>query len=172
MVVRALHNLGVDRARVNERHDIVMDGIGASRQDPRPLKVSGSAYKLIRLRSLHHGTCLLSSDNLPLISKILRSPAKRFVRARGVDSVSSPVANVNVKQSDFEGAVVAEFDKLYKAGEPEVLEESVASVSEIMKGVEELKVMCLRRNTHCQVSSSLVCRVDVFANTAVYAVYA
>ena len=142
MVVRALHKLGVDRARVNERHDIVMDRVGTDLQDSRPLKVSGSAYKLTRLRSLHHGTCLLSSDNLPIISKILWSPSKRYITARGVDSVSSPVANVNVAQQDFEEAVVAEFDELYKAGKPVVLTGNVASVPEIIKGVEELKV-CL-----------------------------
>ncbi|KAG0645950.1 Sedoheptulose 1 [Hyphodiscus hymeniophilus] len=139
MVVRALHKLGVDRVRVNERHDIVMDRIGTGHQDPRPLKVSGSAYKLTRLRSLHHGTCLLSSENLPIISKILWSPSKRYINARGVDSVSSPVANVNVDQHDFEDAVVAEFNELYKAGEPMVLRGNVASVPEIVNGVEELK---------------------------------
>lgn len=140
MVVRALHNLGVDRARVNERHDIVMDRIGTGHQDPRPLKVSGSAYKLTRLRSLHHGTCLLSSDNLKIISKILWSPSKRYIKARGVDSVSSPVANVEVYKYLFEDAVVAEFDELYKAGKPMVLKENVRDVPEIVKGFEELKV--------------------------------
>jgi lipoate-protein ligase A len=146
MVVRALHKLGVDRARVNERHDIVMDRSGTSHQDPRPLKVSGSAYKLTRLRSLHHGTCLLSSDNLATISKILWSPSKRYIQARGVDSISSPVANVYVDQYDFEQAVVAEFDELYKAGEPIVLKGNVSSIPEIMKGVGELKV-CLHEST-------------------------
>ena len=147
MVVRALHKLGVDRARVNERHDIVMDRIGTGHHDPRPLKVSGSAYKLTRLRSLHHGTCLLSSDNLATISKILWSPSKQYIKARGVDSVSSPVANVNVDQYDFEDAVVAEFDGLYKAGKPMTLTGNVASVPEIVKGLEELKVGALRSST-------------------------
>jgi lipoate-protein ligase A len=142
MVVQALHKLGVDRARVSERHDIVIDRIGTGHQDPRPLKVSGSAYKLTRLRSLHHGTCLLSSDNLATIPKILWSPSKRYIKARGVDSVSSPVANVNVDQYEFENTVVAEFAKLYEASEPMVLKENVALVPEIVKGVEELKV-CL-----------------------------
>jgi len=140
MVMRALHKLGVDRARVNERHDIVMDRIGAGHEDPRPLKVSGSAYKLTRLRSLHHGTCLLSSENLGIISQVLWSPSKRYIKARGVDSVRSPVANVNVDQHDFEEAVVAEFNELYKAGEPVFLKENVAAVPEIVKGVAELKV--------------------------------
>ncbi|KAJ4307252.1 hypothetical protein N0V88_000633 [Collariella sp. IMI 366227] len=60
MVVRALQRLGVRGVRVNERHDIVMDvDSSASSDDERGLgtyKVSGSAYKLTRTRSLHHGT--------------------------------------------------------------------------------------------------------------------
>ncbi len=146
MVVRALQKLGVDSTRVNERHDIVMDRNGPSRQDRRPLKVSGSAFKLTRLRSLHHGTCLLSSENLASISNILSSPAKRHIKARGVDSVSSPVANVNVKQCDFEDAVVAEFDKLYKASKPMILNNDVGSVQDIVAGVEELKVRLCKVN--------------------------
>lgn len=143
MVVRALHKLGVERARVNGRHDIVMNRTATGHQDPRPLKVSGSAYKLTRLRSLHHGTCLLASPNLKNISALLCSPSKRYITARGVDSVSSPVANVNVPNRDFENAVIAEFAGMYNAGEPMVVEGSVEAVPEIVKGVEELKVPTL-----------------------------
>lgn len=113
MMVRAIrrHN---GRARVNERHDIVLDqGDLRSEEDwpdpddmhttayqattdqqRRALKVSGSAYKLTRTRSLHHGTCLLNSPNVGDISKYLRSPAQPFIKARGVDSVRSPVTNI------------------------------------------------------------------------------
>jgi lipoate-protein ligase A len=82
MVVRALKSLGAEKARVNERHDIVMD-----KEDKegilKPFKVSGSAYKLTRLRSLHHGTCLLSSPNLQSISKYLRAPVKPLSKQEG-----------------------------------------------------------------------------------------
>ena len=100
------------RARVNERHDIVLDqgdpdpdvltpdpsnmhktGYQANSHKP-PLKVSGSAYKLTRTRALHHGTCLLNSPNLQNISQYLRSPARPYLKARGVDSVRSSVGNV------------------------------------------------------------------------------
>ncbi|KAF4430185.1 putative lipoate-protein ligase A [Colletotrichum fructicola] len=98
MVCRALHKLGVPDVAVNCRHDIVMTTPSAT---PIPLssctgkplanaentyKISGSAYKLTRLRSLHHGTCLLSSPNLPRIGSFLRSPAEPFIKARGVES--------------------------------------------------------------------------------------
>ncbi len=139
MVVRALrrwNGRGVN-ARVNERHDIVLDQGSWDRVDPNgrierldthrspfqgqgagpPLKISGSAYKLTRLRALHHGTCLLASPNLGLIHAYLDSPAGPFLKARGVESVRSPVGNLcsDYKQSNlaFEASVVAEFGEMH-----------------------------------------------------------
>ncbi|KAL8635793.1 MAG: hypothetical protein Q9228_006752 [Teloschistes exilis] len=108
MMVRAIRKTN-PRARVNERHDIVLDQgpllERQNRSDPNDThrtsfgfsesrKVSGSAYKLARGRALHHGTCLLSSPNLPSISEYLKSPAAAFMKARGVESVRSPIANI------------------------------------------------------------------------------
>jgi lipoate-protein ligase A len=147
MVVRALRSLGVERAKVNERHDIVLERENNtstsqhdSAEDARPLKISGSAYKLTRLRSLHHGTCLLSSPNIQSISQYLRSPAKPYIKARGVDSVSSPVANVNVSNDDFERAVVREFGEMYGAGNPVIVTGEEGNAPEILKGLAELRV--------------------------------
>ena len=137
MVVRALRKLGVTSAEVNERHDIVL---GNDQEGSRPLKVSGSAYKLTRLRSLHHGTCLLSSPNIERIGSYLRSPAKPFIKARGVDSVSSPIANILVPNADFEQSVMQEFGDLYGAREPTILMEDAIEVPDIRKGFEELTV--------------------------------
>lgn len=144
MVVRALNSLGVDRARVNERHDIVMDPrVG---EDAPARKVSGSAYKLTRLRSLHHGTCLIKSPNLKYISEFLNSPAKPYITARGVDSVPSPIQNVGsgVKPLNFVNAVVAEFQKMYDHTEPFFVKEYEKDHPLIKKGIEELMV-CLSR---------------------------
>lgn len=144
MVVRALHTLGVDKAQVNERHDIILAGSeGRSSSDPdaapKPHKISGSAYKLTRLRSLHHGTCLLSSPNIKTIGRYLRSPLKPFITARGVDSVSSPVTNVNISNRAFEEAVVSEFAKMYDTSAPPItLADETAAVPEIAKGLAEL----------------------------------
>ncbi len=130
MVVRALRDLGIARARVNDRHDIVLDQgprLHDDRQpdahrtaymtdvikDSKPLKISGSAYKLTRLRSLHHGTCLLSSPYLNIIPHYLHSPAKPYIKARGVDSVSSPIGNVGVGNVDFERSVIDQFATMY-----------------------------------------------------------
>ncbi|KAI1750621.1 hypothetical protein F4782DRAFT_541478 [Xylaria castorea] len=127
MVVRALQGLRKENVRVNERHDIVLDvastinssASDASRDshtgdDIKTFKISGSAYKLTRTRSLHHGTCLLSSPHLLFLGQLLRSPAAPYIKARGVESVRSPVRNVGVSNAEFENAVVAEFLKMYE----------------------------------------------------------
>ena len=132
MVVRAIRRSN-PRARVNNRHDIVLDTGSllplsarpaetethqtAYEQD-LPLKVSGSAYKLTRTRALHHGTCLVNSKNIGNISNLLRSPLAPFVKARGVDSVKSAVGNVfatddEAATQEFERDVIMEFCHSY-----------------------------------------------------------
>ena len=130
MVVRGLRSCGIARARVNHRHDIVLDqGKAIGHTDhpdthrspfqvvdgdgPSPLKVSGSAYKLTRTRALHHGTCLLSSPNLNTIPHYLHSPAKGFITARGVQSVSSPVSNILLSNDEFMDSVQRTFHEMY-----------------------------------------------------------
>ncbi|WEW55423.1 lipoate-protein ligase [Emydomyces testavorans] len=114
MIVRALHKLGAVSTSVNARHDIVMSQdclvpppkkvvqVGTDDIEsplvvttPRAVKISGSAYKLSRFRALHHGTCLIDSPNLDSIGTFLRSPARPYLRAKGVESVRSPVGNVS-----------------------------------------------------------------------------
>lgn len=161
MVVRALRKMGIDRARVNERHDIVLDQ-GSKHHEmsdptdthrtpytiddplqPRPLKVSGSAYKLTRGRALHHATTLLASPNLHIIPQYLRSPAKAFIEAKGVESVSSPVGNIGLDMQEFQTQVQAEFADMYINGREPAIVESVGEehldIPEIKKGYEELK---------------------------------
>lgn len=138
MVVRALHNLDIrGTPRVNERHDIVLD------VDNTTYKISGSAYKLTRQRSLHHGTCLLSSPNLKNISDILKSPAEPYIKARGVESVRSKVRNVEIGNDEFISAVVDEFQNMYgdvSDGDMLVHEASSREVPKIEKGIAELMV--------------------------------
>jgi lipoate-protein ligase A len=158
MVVRALRSNGVARARVNERHDVVLDQGQERTSDlpdpddthatpyqtssPQALKVSGSAYKLTRARALHHGTCLLSSPNLNVIPHYLHSPAKSFITAKGVESVSSPVGNILLENERFEAAVRENFAEMY--GEPDgglvEVGESWAEVEGVKKGMDELRV--------------------------------
>ncbi|KAI1106363.1 hypothetical protein F4804DRAFT_41070 [Jackrogersella minutella] len=127
MVVRALAALGVGGARVNKRHDIEMDGPEREGEEGGPFKISGSAYKLTRLRALHHGTCLLDSPNLHRVGPLLRSPAAPYIKARGVDSVRSPIRNVGLSDARaFEDAVVAQFRAMYGDVEAEVIDEAEA----------------------------------------------
>ena len=182
MVVKAIRPDN-PRARVNERHDIVLDqgqpGANGSQLDTtdmhetefqtdaqQALKVSGSAYKLTRARSLHHGTCLLDSPNIKELSQYLKSPARPFLKARGVESVRSPVGNVYAgfkgdAASHFQGCVVGSFTTLYGLG-PDCLagfkhasarselqqgagwvcsslDDSLASIPEIHAGIKELQ---------------------------------
>lgn len=156
MVVRALRGCGVERARVNERHDIVLDqGERKANSDPedthatpytdvsastaRPLKVSGSAYKLSRGRALHHGTALLSSPNLKFISQCLRSPAKPYITARGVESVSSPVTNINLTNERFITAIQSQFSAMYGSTQAIQVDEDLLSIPDIETGYDELQ---------------------------------
>lgn len=164
MVVRALRKLGIERARVNERHDIVLDQGHEKRASdskdthrtpytvetgalPRPLKVSGSAYKLTRLRALHHATTLLSSPNLHIIPQYLRSPAKSYIEAKGVESVSSPVGNIGLAVAPFQQRLQDEFASMYaEFGAPSVVEiigDELLKVPDIQKGYYELLVRIL-----------------------------
>jgi lipoate-protein ligase A len=167
MVVRALRKLGVERARVNERHDIVLDQ-GHKRhpsdpQDthrtpytiddgtlPRPLKVSGSAYKLTRLRALHHATTLLSSPNLHIIPQYLRSPAKTHIQAKGVESVSSPVGNIGLEVKPFQQRLQEEFAHMYAdVGEANIVAtvgDDHLNVPDIRRGYDEMRV-CMSSRT-------------------------
>ncbi|KAJ5736773.1 uncharacterized protein N7483_001898 [Penicillium malachiteum] len=103
MVVRALHRIGATNTSVNDRHDIVMtptEPVQADKEEPPFRKVSGSAFKLTRHRALHHGTCLLDSPNINDLGRFLRSPARGYIKAKGVDSVRSPVGNVSSALAD------------------------------------------------------------------------
>lgn len=159
MTVRALRKLGIERARVNERHDIVLDQ-GHERQQsdpqdthrtpytveggiPRPLKVSGSAYKLTRQRALHHATTLLCSPNLHAISSYLRSPSRHLIKARGVESVSSPVTNIGLPVHVVKQQLQKEFAALHGGSEVPLVETvgvEQLDIPDIRKGFDELKV--------------------------------
>ena len=137
MVVQAIRKTN-PRARVNHRHDIVLDPgpLLAKRDWPypydtrrtpyafghgelEPRKISGSAGKASGPRGLHHGTCLLASPNLSRISEYLRSPAAPFLFTKATPSIRSPVANI-VSQgtsrpttSIFQRQIIDSFAQMY-----------------------------------------------------------
>ncbi|KAF7128307.1 hypothetical protein CNMCM5793_002849 [Aspergillus hiratsukae] len=142
MVVQALHKIGATNTSVNDRHDIVMSS-GTSAQDglgaPLPRKISGSAFKLTRHRALHHGTCLLDSPNINDLGFFLRSPARDYIKAKGVESVRSPVTNVSTAfenafapfsiQAVMDG-IMEEFARLYQVSPDAVRRAQRAHVNE------------------------------------------
>jgi lipoate---protein ligase len=160
MVVRALRSLGVERSRVGARYDVLLDQgpvsdtsvspkdahktpfTDAKQSGVPPLKVSGSAYKLTRTRALHHGTCLLSSPNLQQIPGYLHSPAKPYIKAKGVESVSSPVGNIGLSNDEFIEKVSQEYHQMYgKSIAPRMeIGQDELDLPEIQNGYEELKV--------------------------------
>lgn len=184
MVVRALRGLGVPGANVNCRHDVVVD---TDPSEPTPesclaeekagtFKVSGSAFKLTRLRSLHHGTCLLSSPNLPRISEFLRSPGAAFIRGRGVESVRSKVRNVGVGNVEFEEGVRAEFKRMYGGFDVDcVVSDEAGQMPSVRDGMSELRVRgpvttvvnMLERLTKW----AAVSRLDIRTDAAVHILY-
>ena len=167
MVVRALKKLGIDRARVNERHDIVLDQGHEKRlvdpHDthrspytvdegvlPKPLKVSGSAYKLTKGRALHHATTLLASPNLHIIPQYLHAPGKPFIDAKGVGSVSSPVGNIGLENETFQEHIQKEFAAMYAPGEHisvDIVGDEHLKIPEIKHGYEELKVCIMPQSS-------------------------
>jgi hypothetical protein len=84
---------------------------------------------------------LLSSD-LDSIGELLKSPAKEYITAKGVESVSSPVANAGVGTERFISATIDAFKAMYKnsgeVGVAFVSGEEAEAVDAIKKGAEEL----------------------------------
>ncbi len=135
MVANALHTIGQNTARVNERHDLVINVDGQLR------KVSGSAYKITRERAYHHGTLLCSSE-LTSVKKYLSSTVAANILAKGVESVRSEVANLHINPAQAIEAISHEFR--LEHGDTESLEVRTGDLHEldrtIFKAANELKV--------------------------------
>ena len=141
--------------RVNERHDIVMparaEGGLTLAHEPQTVKVSGSAYKLIRGRALHHGTLLFSSPNLKIIGSYLQSSARGYIDAKGVESVRSPIGTLRFSndsslrtalKEEIEKSIAHIFEETYHDGNVNfsmVGEADIRDHSTINAGVTELR---------------------------------
>lgn len=138
---------------VNERGDIVQKESGK--------KVSGSAYKLSKGKSYHHGTMLLSL-NLDVLRKLLRRDEAKVGHVdlkSSVKSVRSPVSNIGISIDDFIENVsdgfktnygveqpVSEFDEMMglpsfaeKSCGTFIIDEDTELPAEIHQTVEELR---------------------------------
>ncbi|EGF99344.1 uncharacterized protein MELLADRAFT_94693 [Melampsora larici-populina 98AG31] len=106
LVTRSLISLGLPDIGLNHRHDICL---GSD-------KVSGSAYKLTRDRSYHHGTMLINS-NLSQLKDFL-NPNQSQIVSRATDSVRSPVTNLasrfsNLDHTSFTNSLTRTFLETY-----------------------------------------------------------
>lgn len=72
--------------KINERNDLITHYEGSD------YKVSGSAYKQIKDRYLHHGTLLIEAD-LESLGSLLKSEIS-FVESKSLSSVRSKVKNL------------------------------------------------------------------------------
>lgn len=93
--------------KVTERGDIVTE--------QGNLKVSGSAYKLSKGKSYHHGTMLLNL-RLDILRQLLHRDAAKLGTVKSsaaVDSVRSPVTNLEITNNEFIDAVSEEFKQTY-----------------------------------------------------------
>jgi lipoate---protein ligase len=145
--------------RVNERNDIVMND-----RKKGVLKVSGSAFKLTRRRALHHGTLLFSSPNLKDIGEFLRSPARGFISAKGVESVRSPVGNLFDIPNDeqlrnhvrwrLEMGIAGEFRKMYR--EEANAEANPLTAGSNVQGREQLEDISSEVDTGSEVGADIM----------------
>ncbi|RKP31560.1 hypothetical protein METBISCDRAFT_26504 [Metschnikowia bicuspidata] len=109
LVADAVNTVAVPEKHVivNDRGDIVIKN-GAE-------KVSGSAYKISRGKSYHHGTMLLNLK-LSVLRQLLHRDETKFgsVHASSaVASVKSPVTNLEIDTQRFIDALTAKFQDAY-----------------------------------------------------------
>ena len=117
ILCNALRAFGIE-AGPSGRNDIIADG----------KKVSGAAFKEKSDRCFHHGTMLIDVDMNRLGDYL--SPSKLKLRAKGVSSVRSRVANLRelsceISHDSFCDSVIREFYSHYeKEGNPEILDDN------------------------------------------------
>lgn len=114
---------------VNERGDITT----VKQDDGICYKVSGSAYKLSKGKSYHHGTMLLNS-RLDILGKLLSRDESKLGKVdakASIDSVRSKVVNIEMDQEDFINSVTGIFEQNFvKSQENKKQENKVESHEE------------------------------------------
>jgi len=92
IIVNTLRSIGY-AANKNARHDIMLH------QQDKDYKISGSAFRESKDKAFHHMTLLLQAD-LSELTQVLRSPLN-FLASKGVNSVHSPVTNLNLARTQI-----------------------------------------------------------------------
>lgn len=126
-IVDQLKSIGLELS-VNDKGDIVSAESGN--------KVSGSAFKVSKGKSLHHGTMLLNSD-LQQLKQLLKKPdiEYREIKTLGTNSIRSPVQNINIDEAVFVELASKAFSDSYSQGlcDALVIEDTTQLPAEVME---------------------------------------
>ncbi|KAF9513270.1 hypothetical protein BS47DRAFT_1296563, partial [Hydnum rufescens UP504] len=140
LVARGVRALGPP-AEVNERNDIVVDGLKICLNlflyPPFGIHVSGSAYKIVNKRAYHHGTMLIDAG-LGNLGDLL-SNTKAPCTPKGIHSVRSPCwesSSLHARRlsRDFVNSV---HQRIHRG--IHIIDENELHREEIRKGHSELK---------------------------------
>ncbi|CAI5760511.1 unnamed protein product [Candida verbasci] len=120
--------------QLNERGDIVTtDGF----------KVSGSAFKLSKGKSYHHGTFLLNSKLNVLRNLLSRDDEMGVVHSKSIDSVKSKVQNMELQTEEFIESVCNGFIDEFETDDDRVrvveIDNDMILPNEVYTTVEKLK---------------------------------
>ncbi|MGI4992359.1 lipoate--protein ligase [Halobacteriovorax sp. GFR7] len=137
IITNALKEFGIE-AYPNGRNDIEVSTQEGSR------KISGSAFKVKRDRSFHHGTLLINADLSKLANYL--NPNKKKLESKGIKSARARVINLvelntEINHDSLSKAIIEEFCRFYKAdAEVEILNyDFLKSVPKLNEYYEELK---------------------------------
>ena len=118
IITNALKNFGVE-AFANGRNDIEVSTEEGNR------KISGSAFKVNKDRSFHHGTLLINTDLSKLANYL--NPNKKKLESKGIKSTRARVINLaelnqEINHDTLSKAIIEEFCRHYDtSAEVEVL---------------------------------------------------
>ncbi|WP_412471913.1 lipoate--protein ligase [Halobacteriovorax sp. RT-1-4] len=139
IITNALKTFGVE-AFANGRNDIEVK----IAQEEGSRKISGSAFKVKRDRSFHHGTLLINADLSKLANYL--NPNKKKLESKGIKSARARVLNLSelnseINHESLSKAIVEEFCRFYDAQtQIEVLNyDFLKSVPKVNEYYEELK---------------------------------
>jgi len=118
IITKALKKFGID-AYPNGRNDIEVNTEDGSR------KISGSAFKMNKDRSFHHGTLLINTDLSKLANYL--NPNKKKLESKGIKSTRARVMNLSelnpmIGHDNLCDAIIEEFSSHHNSStEVEVL---------------------------------------------------
>lgn len=133
VIVKSLNQVldSENKIEQNERGDIVTNG----------KKLSGSAFKISKGKSYHHGTMLLNSK-LDVLRQLLDRKGREGImefECNAVDSVPSPVTNLGIENSEFVDLVQAGFRETFGQVEVVEVDEFDQEIQQIAEELQEWK---------------------------------